>query len=91
MDRKITAVVLAAGKGTRLHSAEFNMPKVMRTAAGRPLLGYVLRATDFIPPRDTVVVVGYMKEKVMEMMEFFEFSLKSNAAYDGAVCCYPLY
>lgn len=31
-----------------------------------------------------------MKEKVMEMMEFFEFSLKSNAAYDGAVCCYPL-
>lgn len=29
----------------------------------------------------------FMKEKVEEMMEFFEFSLKRNAAFDGAVCC----
>ncbi len=88
MDRKIKAVVLAAGKGTRLHSAEFNMPKVMRTAAGRPLLGYVLRATDFIPPRDTVVVVGYMKEKVMEAFPEYVFAEQAQQLGTGhAVAC----
>ena len=38
----IKAIVLAAGKGTRLHSAEHNQPKALREAAGKPLLHYVL-------------------------------------------------
>ncbi|HSM51593.1 MAG TPA: NTP transferase domain-containing protein, partial [Thermoanaerobaculia bacterium] len=33
------AVVLAAGKGTRMRSAR---PKVLHEAGGRPLLGWVL-------------------------------------------------
>ena len=31
----IKAIVLAAGKGTRLHSAEHNQPKALREAAGK--------------------------------------------------------
>ena len=60
------AIVLAAGKGKRLHSEQFNLPKVMREANGKPLIRHVLGNIDFIDKKDTVVVVGYMKEKVIE-------------------------
>ncbi len=60
------AIVLAAGKGKRLQSEKFNAPKVLREAKGRALLSYVLDNISFIPQEDTVIVVGYMREKVIE-------------------------
>ena len=60
----IKALVLAAGKGTRLQTEGSDLPKVMRSALGEPLLFYVLEAISFIPPEDTILVVGYQKEKV---------------------------
>ena len=39
MTKDIKAVILAAGKGTRMKS---NMPKVLHQILGKPLLGYVL-------------------------------------------------
>ncbi|MBQ4369521.1 MAG: NTP transferase domain-containing protein, partial [Oscillospiraceae bacterium] len=47
----IKAMILAAGKGTRLHSEQYDMPKVMREVLGKPLLKWVLEALDFIPPQ----------------------------------------
>ena len=58
------AIVLAAGKGTRLHSEEFNLPKVLREALGKPLLGYVLSNISFVDKKDICIVIGYMGEKV---------------------------
>lgn len=58
------AIVLAAGKGKRLNSEKAHLPKVMREAAGRPLLSYVLENISFIPQSDTVIVVGYMADAV---------------------------
>ncbi|MCL2563163.1 MAG: NTP transferase domain-containing protein [Oscillospiraceae bacterium] len=60
----IKAVVLAAGKGTRLRTEGSDLPKVMRQVMGEPLLHYVLDALAFIPPQDTIIVVGYQKEQV---------------------------
>lgn len=60
----VKAIVLAAGKGTRMMSEENTMPKVLREACGKPLLHYVLKALDFIPAEDTVLVVGYRREDV---------------------------
>ena len=65
MSEQVKAVVLAAGKGTRLQQEGITLPKVMRLAAGRPLLSYVLEALDFLPKEDTVLVVGYQKEAVL--------------------------
>ncbi len=64
MERPIKAIVLAAGKGTRLRTEGVDLPKVLRLAAGRPLLSYVLDELSFIPPQDTVLVVGYEGDKV---------------------------
>lgn len=66
MNGKIKAIVLAAGKGTRLQTEGCDLPKVMRRALGEPLLYYVLKEIKFIDREDTVIVVGYQKEKVTE-------------------------
>ena len=59
------AIIPAAGKGTRLHAEEADLPKVLHRVCGRPLLEIVLSQTAFIPAEDTYIVVGYQKEKVM--------------------------
>lgn len=55
------AVVLAAGRGTRMGS---DRPKVLFEAAGRPLLRWVLDALERAGVQRRVVVVGYRAEEV---------------------------
>jgi bifunctional UDP-N-acetylglucosamine pyrophosphorylase/glucosamine-1-phosphate N-acetyltransferase len=52
---KLAAVVLAAGKGTRMRSA---LPKVLHTVAGLPILGHILAALKSLGVGKLVVVVG---------------------------------
>lgn len=59
------ALVLAAGKGTRLQTEGIDLPKVMRLADGKPLLHYVLTSLSFLPPEDIILVVGWKKEAVL--------------------------
>jgi bifunctional UDP-N-acetylglucosamine pyrophosphorylase/glucosamine-1-phosphate N-acetyltransferase len=54
-------VILAAGKGTRMKSAD---PKVLHHAGGLPLIEHVLRTADSLRPDTTVVVVGHQAERV---------------------------
>ena len=65
MKNGIKAVVLAAGKGTRLRTEGVDLPKVLRQAAGRPLLGYVLEELSFLEMEDVGLVVGYERETVL--------------------------
>lgn len=81
--RKLKAVILAAGKGTRLQTEGCDLPKVMRLANGKPLLHYVLTALDFIPPEDTVIVVGYKKESVESAFEGFTFAVQKEQLGTG--------
>ena len=62
------SIILAAGKGKRLLSEQFNAPKVLRKANDKSLIEYVIANTDFIPKNDTIIVVGYKKEMVMEQL-----------------------
>jgi bifunctional UDP-N-acetylglucosamine pyrophosphorylase/glucosamine-1-phosphate N-acetyltransferase len=55
------AVVLAAGKGTRMRSA---LPKVLHRVAGRPLLAWVLDAARAAGCARILVVVGHGAEQV---------------------------
>src|ERR1700687_2618012 len=58
---KRVAVVLAAGKGTRMRS---RLPKVLHRAAGRPLLGGVLYAARAAGGERLVVVAGHGSDQV---------------------------
>jgi UDP-N-acetylglucosamine diphosphorylase/glucosamine-1-phosphate N-acetyltransferase len=84
----IRAVVLAAGKGKRLGSEKTGIAKVMRRAAGRPLLAYVLEALDFIEPEKTVIVVGYKREQIIEAFPGYRFAAQEEQLGTGhALAC----
>ncbi len=61
-----TAVVLAAGEGTRLRPLTRNRPKPMLPAANRPILEHVLDALVDAGIRHIILVVGYRRERVQE-------------------------
>ena len=65
---QLKIVVLAAGKGKRLQSEKTDLPKVLREAAGRPLLSWVLDHVAFVDPADTIIVVGFQADKVRAAM-----------------------
>lgn len=58
---KRIAVVLAAGKGTRMQS---EMPKVLFPVLGRPMIEYVLDALREVGVEKIICVVGYRAEDV---------------------------
>lgn len=55
------AIVLAAGKGTRMKT---ELPKVLAPAAGRPMVRYVIDALRAAGVGRVIVVVGYRSELV---------------------------
>jgi len=57
------AVILAAGKGTRMRS---ELPKVLHEAAGRPLLAWVVDAARAAGCARILIVVGHGAERVRE-------------------------
>ncbi len=60
-DTSPIAIVLAAGKGTRMNS---DLPKVLHEAAGKTLLAWVLDALNDAGCQEQIVVVGYGGDKV---------------------------
>ncbi len=61
-----TAVVLAAGEGTRLRPLTRNRPKPMLPAANRPILEYVFDALIDAGITRLVAVVGYKRDRVQD-------------------------
>lgn len=59
------AVVMAAGKGTRMKS---ELPKVLVPVCGRPMIDYVLDALAAAGIERTVVVIGYRAEDVRQAL-----------------------
>lgn len=83
----IKTIVLAAGKGTRLAEAGIDLPKAMRTALGKPLLGWVLEALP-TGAEDTVIVVGYKKEYITGAFPQYRFAEQAEQLGTGhAVMC----
>ena len=55
------AIVLAAGKGTRMKS---ELPKVLFPVCGKPMIEYVLDALESAGVDEIIVVVGYRSDLV---------------------------
>jgi len=62
-ERKVQAVILAAGKGTRMKS---DLPKVLHRIEGRTLLDHVLDTAEAAGVDRCVAVVGHQADRVRE-------------------------
>jgi bifunctional UDP-N-acetylglucosamine pyrophosphorylase/glucosamine-1-phosphate N-acetyltransferase len=58
--------ILAAGKGTRMHSA---LPKIMHKIAGLPLIGHVLRVAESLNPKTCTLVIAPQMKEVQEFAQ----------------------
>jgi len=61
--KNLAAILLAAGKGTRMKS---DTPKVLHEVAGRPMLSYPLEVLDEVKAGRVVVVVGFGADRVRD-------------------------
>ena len=59
----LNIVILAAGKGTRMHS---NKPKVLHEIGGKPILAHVITCAKALKPQKIIVVYGFGGEIVRE-------------------------
>jgi len=59
--KNVMAIVLAAGKGTRMKS---KLPKMLHPVSGKPMIFYPVRALKELKVERTVVVVGHSSEQV---------------------------
>jgi len=85
--KDVTAVVLAAGKGTRMRSA---LAKVLHPLLGHPLLWYPLEACRAAGVGRTVAVVGHQAEEVRDRLGAPDVAFALQAEQKGtghAVLC----
>ncbi|MDP3677872.1 MAG: bifunctional UDP-N-acetylglucosamine diphosphorylase/glucosamine-1-phosphate N-acetyltransferase GlmU [Methylotenera sp.] len=60
---KLNIVILAAGKGTRMHS---NLPKVLHVVGAKSILAHVIDCAKALNPNRIIVVYGFGGEAVKE-------------------------
>jgi len=61
--KPLNIIILAAGKGTRMHS---NTPKVLHKIGGKSILAHVIDCAKALNPSKVIVVYGYGGEVVRE-------------------------
>ena len=72
---KVQCVILAAGQGTRMKSAQ---PKVLHQIVGKPMVQYAIDSANSIGARRPIVVIGHGAEQVQQAIgERVEYVLQS--------------
>lgn len=70
---KLKAVILAAGKGTRMNS---DLPKVLHECLGQSMVHHVIKAVEGADALDVCVIVGYkakeVKDAIYDIVQFVE-------------------
>lgn len=64
--KKLSAVILAAGKGTRMHS---DLPKVLHKVAGKPMVQHVIDTAKNLKAENIHLIYGHAKEIIQEALK----------------------
>lgn len=78
--KKTTAIILAAGRGTRMKS---DVPKILHKILGRPIISYIIDAVRGAGVKDIVVVAGYGSEAVRKSVEGVKIAIQKKLAGSG--------
>lgn len=76
----INVVILAAGKGTRMHS---DLPKVLHLLGGRPLLSHVIETAVQLAPEKLCVVYGFGGNLVLQTINDARVTWAEQAEQKG--------
>lgn len=63
---KSHAIILAAGKGTRMHT---DLPKCAYPFLGKPMVSYIINSLKHANVDEIITVVGYKKEEVIKCLD----------------------
>lgn len=67
---KIIAIILAAGRGTRMGDKEGSeIPKVMFSVAGKPIISFAVKAVKKTGIKKIYLIVGYKKEMIEDYFQ----------------------
>ena len=77
---KLTTIILAAGKGTRMKS---NLPKVLHKVCGKPMLEHVIDAARGAGSEREIVVIGSGADEVKKAITDVEFALQAEQLGTG--------
>ena len=85
MSRDVAAIILGAGKGSRMKS---NKPKVMMPVCGKPMISHILDTLKKIPIQKVVTVVSPEGKEVVEAVYPFQTCVQKEQLGTGhAVNC----
>ena len=76
---KVYAIVLAAGKGTRMKS---DKPKVVHEVLYKPMINHVVDELKALGVDETIVIVGHEADQVMSLL-----LIKQNNLVQGMLYC----
>lgn len=65
MSQKLTGVILAAGKGSRIQPLNLYLPKPLLPVCNKPIIQYQLEDMRAIGVQDVIIVVGHLKEEII--------------------------
>lgn len=91
------AIILAAGQGKRLNSLTKGIPKCMVTIGKKKIIDYQLDALIENQIKDVVIVVGYLKEKLISYLKesnyskLMNISFVENKDFEKTNSCYSLW
>ncbi len=80
--RITTALIPAAGQGTRLQHLTKDQPKCLVDVNGKPLLAHAIDALEANGFRRLIIITGYKYEKIDKFVEQYETSLEIKTAYN---------
>lgn len=89
------AIILAAGKGSRLKDKTVDTPKALISVNGTPLLIRTLNILAEYEIEEVIIVVGYLKEKIKQEIgnkyKNIKITFVDNDKYDCSNNIYSLY
>ena len=78
------AMILAAGKGTRVRPLTYDLPKPMIPILGKPVMAYLIEHLEKYGVKDIMVNVSYLHEKIEDYFgEGHQFDVQIGYSFEG--------
>jgi mannose-1-phosphate guanylyltransferase len=78
------AMILAAGKGTRVRPLTYDLPKPMIPILGKPVMAYLIEHLEKYGVKDIMVNVSYLHEKIEDYFgEGHQFGVQIGYSFEG--------